>query len=438
MSDNKEGSSTKPFVSVKNQVIQHINKFESNLIKIGLLSKSIGSQEDSDSESHDKESSFDETKKRIQIFLTFIVYFLIIIKHSVTILWYLLPRQESEMTWTTRLMSSGNLYTFFGPNVSLIMSGCFASSSLLCASQLLTFIWFERKRMLYSLYDFYPSINASQDRLMLSNENYSFMANTFKYTVKLQGAVNYLVVYPVLIVFMVLLSLSLYQENSLALALLSIPHFIHDMTHMAIGTHHIFSTQCFLFISSTYLLMLLQQLVQNKAVYIENNNELESMYNQLNRINEMVQERNRMVKYLLNSSVVFCSPFMGIMMLCFITDCPVFIQLVFASVVINFVGLSAFAMYYAGRVFHVSRQLHQVMHSVQVSVISKTKVSSRTRLLRLRTNLKLMKLLSCRTKPLGFTFPDGDVVTPLSPFSFIGSTVTLTFMLLDLSLQLIL
>jgi len=44
--------------------------------------------------------------------------------------------------------------------------------------------------------------------------------------------------------------------------------------------------------------------------------------------------------------------------------------------------------------------------------------------------LKMFKMMSSKTQPMAFTFPDGMIVTPLSPYSFLASTVLLTLMAL--------
>jgi len=48
----------------------------------------------------------------------------------------------------------------------------------------------------------------------------------------------------------------------------------------------------------------------------------------------------------------------------------------------------------------------------------------------MKNNLKIMKTILSQMKPLGFTYPDEELVSSLNAFSFIGSTISMTFMIL--------
>jgi len=67
--------------------------------------------------------------------------------------------------------------------------------------------------MLHSLYIYYPSKEASQEKLNLSEENMAFMTKAFKFAVRLQKTVNFLIVIPISFMQIVMAVLSSYQDH---------------------------------------------------------------------------------------------------------------------------------------------------------------------------------------------------------------------------------
>ena len=214
---------------------------------------------------------------------------------------------------------------------------------------------------------------------------------------------------------------------------MSVPNFVLDILTIGYGAHHIFSVQIYLFINAFYPILLLNQLIDNAIQFIDNSRLINSIlerHQKINQVYDMVLKRNRMGKYLLNNAILICSPFMGLTLLFFVIECPAWIAIILSSAVVNIVGLHAFSMYFSGKMVPVSRRLYNSMHSIQVCLISRKKINSRQRLIGMKNNLKIMKMIGSQRKPLAFTFPDEQVVTGLNAFSFIGSTISLTFMVL--------
>ena len=450
METNSDSKPSSPFPSLlHNQLKGYLDAFESKLIGIGLVSKQI--QENimenvsQEFEEEVREKPVPEKQvsrnrfpfKRIKTLLILLLFLMTVIRHCLTISWYLVRHQEDRMSITMKLMSSGNLYTFFGSLVCILISVCFSSSGYFVFVQLLIFVSSEKKDLLHSLYIFFPSKNVSQEKLKLSDKNMSFITKTFKYSVRLQGMANYLVVIPCTVMLLTSSFLSSYQDsNSFGLnfyfeILLSLPNMIIDQFLVYYATHQIFGGQIFLFVNSFYLILRIKQLIHDRISFNENKTlfySTKQLNHEINQVYDMVLKRNLMVKHLIKNAVLICSPFVGTIFLFCIIDCPVWFKLVVFFSAISFLSLNVFSLYFLGQISHTSTRLYHSLHTLQVSLTSQKQVSSRQRLVSLKSNLNLMKMISSQRKPFGFTFPDEQLVTPLTAFSFLGSTVSFTLM----------
>jgi len=429
------------FSLVHHELKGYLDIFESKLIGIGLVSKEIKEhQPDQEIENGHplrQRSWIRFSFKRIKTFLVSFLFLMTFIRHCVTISWYVFLPQEGNMSTSIKLISSGNLYRCFGSLVVILFSGGFSFGSYFIFVQNMVFVWAEKKDMLHSLYTFYPSNEATQEKLKLSEENMSFITKTFKFAVRLEGMANYLIVIPSTIMLLSLLSLSLYQDHDsfssdlMIEMLISFPNIVSDILHVFYGSHQIISVQIIVFINSLYPILRIEQLIKERLSFIENGRLFDSMnqlHQDINQVYDMILKRNFMVKYLVKNAVIACSPMIGILLLFFFIECPALIKLVIFSVCFNFVGLNVTAIYFLGKTTYISRRLYGTLHTIYVHLTRK--VSSRQRLVSLKTNLNLMKMISSRRKPFGFTFPDEQLVTPLTAFSFLGSTVSFTLMIL--------
>ena len=107
------------------------------------------------------------------------------------------------------------------------------------------------------------------------------------------------------------------------------------------------------------------------------------------------------------------------MMIFFIIDCPVWFKLVVLSIVFNFVGLNVFTIYFTGKMSHVSNRLHHFLHTIHVKLTCHRKFSSKQRLVSMKTNLNLMKMISSEREPFAFNFPDEQLITPSNAISWV-------------------
>ena len=112
----------------------YLDTFESNLIKIGLISNKISRKEDSirlQNFSHDFDPEIESANKKKhekhsswKSIILLIICFLNAIKHSLTIGLYI-KRQDNKMTMTMKIFSSRHMYNCFGDIFAMLFSASY-------------------------------------------------------------------------------------------------------------------------------------------------------------------------------------------------------------------------------------------------------------------------------------------------------------------------
>jgi len=129
---------------------------------------------------------------------------------------------------------------------------------------MLTFIWAEKNEKLHYLYGFSSQKFASKSKSSLSSKNLRLITRIFKYSVKLQGMIKFLIVIPAVIMFFTLLSLSSYQDHKsfnldfFVELIISFPNFILDVLIIIFGANHVMSGLIYLFINPLYPILILE------------------------------------------------------------------------------------------------------------------------------------------------------------------------------------
>ena len=320
-----------------------------------------------------------------------------------------------------------NTYKPLGSLPSLVLSALQAVAHTTCLFDRYLYSWGESKGILHHVYHLYRVdrvINISHEE---SNKSFGRMMKYFMIGMRLVRY-NSAPLYQMMIIGLYIMS-NLESTTALPVVMSSI-WLINELVSVHFNFMSTVQNHCLMAVSTKLLMMKIEKL-QN-IIHLVMNDEKWTSSNakkisaDVNHVYGLIQEQNLLKQYLLRNILFLLCPYSAILMYITTIDIPVWLKQILLGGTIPLVFLIILSLYYNGRLLTVSRSLLISLYSMQVrmSFVYQRNVVARTKL------RSVIKLISSSRQPLGYTLPDGSLLTPMTSLHFLGSSISGTFLLL--------
>lgn len=294
------------------------------------------------------------------------------------------------------------------------------------------YFWAERRQLLHHVYHLYPKDGLQSQFQGFKTEECQSFNRMLRYAIRGLAITIRLSILLWRIILIGLFIFSNIQEASLLFTLFSFVFLIIDL----IGIHWAVTTlipNYFLMALSTKLLIMKIGNIRYRIVSsLYSQEPWKVLYNQRKirreviEIFDMIHQQNILKQYFFGNTMLLVNPAISFCIYLVTTDAPVWLLLGIWGEALPIILLIMLSMYYNGRVFTKSLSLLNPMYSMQTQMKFPGRngyvFSSRTR--------SMIKLIFSR-KPLGFTLPDGTLLSPMTTVQFAVSTVSITILLLN-------
>lgn len=143
----------------------------------------------------------------------------------------------------------------------------------------------------------------------------------------------------------------------------------------------------------------------------------------------MIHQQNLLKQYLFRNILFLTCPVIAISMYASAIDTPLWLKTILLTGVTPPLFLISLFLYFNGQVLTVSRSLLIPLYSMQVTINIHGKynyvLDSQIR--------STIKLISSSQHPLGFTLPDGSLLTPMTTVDLFASSISGTLLMLTFS-----
>ena len=263
--------------------------------------------------------------------------------------------------------------------------------------------------------------------LLYSIHNYNNCTVFLKYAVLIQYMITPVLYLPVFLVILGMFVASNLQEVSFMYICFSIPNVVTDLYQSYFQIQDLINVPLILCMSRSYVstkVLAIREMLQKEMLH--DGDMGMSLLNSIHDVSLAIRQSNRLIRHLLHVIVLLISPLASLLLIITMSDIAGWLVILFGLITIELILLYVSCLTYCGRLYSDSRNLLATLYGFHASSLRQG--ASYTRLLLLN---KTIKVVSSNREPLCYTFPDGTLLTPGKSYSFVLSTLSLTFMFLN-------
>jgi hypothetical protein len=294
------------------------------------------------------------------------------------------------------------------------------------------FLWAERDKLLFPLYSFYPCKESTPKKLHLKRSSCRKLRDSLCLVVQLLRIAFPLSFFSYAALQVIACLITDAKETRL-FQLFSVVHLADQLLNPWYGIRGVMQTQSLMFLSMKYTSLRISEItsrvekIQCRRRCVEDDKKLNRNLQEVIDIFKMVHRYNHLISYLVRNTIVLVCPLASFVMVVMTTDVPSWFPLLLIFGATPVIFAIQMALYSIGSLFLQAKFLLNLLHSVQADMAVEHKYAYITHY----RVLQIIKLLSSDRISLFFSLPDGRFLTPSTSFSFIASTMSNTFLVLD-------
>lgn len=268
----------------------------------------------------------------------------------------------------------------------------------------------------------------TREKLHLSQKSFEIWSNNVKTCAMVMYSLRFLSDFVCITVYLMTTGISLLDASNRnwLFICMSPTHIVLQFIVPFYGVGSLICFNLLSFLSATEIILRLKDTLMQLNDVRQGEDKRQRLTQLLQNLEEIffrTEDYNLMSTVVMSVTAKMFGPVLSLTIYVNLIDSPLWWRCLISTLLSYNLFVILASLYLSSRLYVASRQTVQKLNSVQSSLTYRSKNIKNGLLVR-----KFMKVYSSDNQPVCFRFPDGDKITPIYTFDFLGSTLSLTLL----------